>query len=136
MRSALRNRCSIVIISFSILGSINANAKTSPAILADADQRPIVNLNNDWSAIIDPYFDGLYTYHHEIRNEGYFLIEAPRPESNKRQPGTVNPHRLGGHEAGPEGFWNVITAQFNAVYQRPRVSDLVCSMEKQNGDPT
>ena len=83
MRFAVWNRCFIAIIGFSILGNFNANAQSSPTILVDVDHRQNISLNGDWHTIIDPYFDGLYTFHHEIRNDGYFLNEAPRPGSNK-----------------------------------------------------
>ena len=73
MRFALGNRRFIAIIFLSILGIIKANAQSSPTILVDVDHRQSISLNGDWHTIIDPYFNGLYTFHHEIRNDGFFL---------------------------------------------------------------
>ena len=73
MKFALGNRRFIAIICLSILASIKANAQSSPTILVDVDHRQAISLNGDWHTIIDPYFNGLYTFHHEIRNDGYFL---------------------------------------------------------------
>ncbi len=83
MKFASRNHHFIAIIGLLILGTVKANAQSSPTILADVDHRQSISLNGDWHTIIDPYFDGLYTFHREIRNDGYFLNEAPRPGSNK-----------------------------------------------------
>jgi beta-glucuronidase len=83
VKSATWNRCFIAIICFSIFASIKANAQSIPTVLADVDHRQSISLNGDWHTIIDPYFDGLYTFHREIRDDGYFLNEAPHPGSNK-----------------------------------------------------
>jgi beta-glucuronidase len=73
VRFALGSRRFIAIIFLSILGIIKANAQSSPTILVDVDHRQSISLNGDWHTIIDPYFNGLYTFHHEIRKDGYFL---------------------------------------------------------------
>lgn len=83
MKFAVWNRCFIAIIGLLILGNVRATAQSAPTILADVDHRQAISLNGDWHTIIDPYFDGLYTFHRDIRNDGYFLNEAPRPGSNK-----------------------------------------------------
>jgi hypothetical protein len=48
-------RCTIAIITFSILGSIQANAQSTPTILVDVDHRQSMSLNGDWHTMIDPY---------------------------------------------------------------------------------
>lgn len=73
MKFAVWHRCFIALIGLSILGSIHANTQSSPTLLVDVDHRQNVSLNGDWHTIIDPYFNGLYTFHHEIRKDGYFL---------------------------------------------------------------
>ncbi|MGD0294967.1 MAG: glycoside hydrolase family 2 TIM barrel-domain containing protein [Terracidiphilus sp.] len=83
MTRAFWNRHFFAIIGLLIFGAVKVNAQSIPTILADVDHRQAIGLNGDWHTIIDPYFDGLYTFHHEIRNDGYFLNEAPRPGSNK-----------------------------------------------------
>ena len=82
MKSAIWNRCFIAIIGLWILGSVQLNAESNPTVLADVDHRQNISLNGDWHTIIDPYFDGLYTFHREIRKDGYFLNESPHPGSN------------------------------------------------------
>jgi beta-glucuronidase len=79
----LVRRCVRVLASLCFLGSIWANAQSNPTVLADADHRQSVSLNGEWHTIIDPYFGGLYTFHHEIRKDGFFLNDAPQPGNNK-----------------------------------------------------
>jgi beta-glucuronidase len=53
----------------------------SPAttVLEDSDRRPAISLNGDWHYMVDPYFTGLYTFHHEERKDGWFLNRKPKP---------------------------------------------------------
>ena len=83
MKFALWNRCFIAIIGLSILGSIHAKTQTSPTLLVDVDHRQNISLNGDWRTIIDPYFDGLYTFHHEIRKDGFFLNGTQHHKNNE-----------------------------------------------------
>jgi len=76
-------RCTIAIIALSILGSIPANAQSVPTVLADVDHRQSMSLNGDWHIMIDPYSDGLFTFHREVRQDGYILNEAPTAGNNK-----------------------------------------------------
>lgn len=52
----------------------------SPIVLTGADRRPAQSLNGEWASIVDPYFSGLYTFHHEERKDGWFLNRKARPE--------------------------------------------------------
>jgi beta-glucuronidase len=81
--STFWNRCIIAFIVLCALGCTQSKAQSNPTVLVDVDHRQSVSLNGDWHIIIDPYFDGLYTFHREIRKDGYFLNEAPLPGSNK-----------------------------------------------------
>lgn len=83
MTNAFWNRCFIAIIALSILGSIQANAQSNPTVLVDVDHRQSMSLNGDWHAMIDPYSDGLFTFHRELRHDGYILNEAPVSGNNK-----------------------------------------------------
>ena len=83
MKLAFWTRCTIAIITFSILGIIQANAQSTPTILVDVDHRQSMSLNGDWHFLIDPNSDGLYTFHHAVRHDGYILNEAPIPGNNK-----------------------------------------------------
>jgi beta-glucuronidase len=49
-----------------------------------ADRRPALSLNGDWAAIVDPYFSGLFSFHHEEKPNGWFL-------NRKAQPGDTFP---------------------------------------------
>ena len=44
-------------------------------LLVDVDHRKQISLDGDWHTIVDPYGSGLYTFHNELRTEGYFLNE-------------------------------------------------------------
>ena len=48
-------------------------AQSNPTVLVDVDHRQNISLNGDWHYIVDPYGDGLYTFHQEIRDDGFFL---------------------------------------------------------------
>ena len=50
----------------------------STTVLEDIDHRPSVSLNSDWHYIVDPYFTGLYSFHHEENKKGWFLNERGR----------------------------------------------------------
>ena len=54
----------------------SAPAKTT--VLVDVDHRKALSLNGDWHYIVDPYDGGLYTFHREIRKDGFFLNRRSR----------------------------------------------------------
>ena len=41
-----------------------------------------MSLNGDWHYIVDPYDGGLYTFHRELRKDGFFLNGAPETGSD------------------------------------------------------
>lgn len=41
-------------------------------VLEGADRRPQTTLDGDWHVIVDPYFSGLYNFHHEMKKDGWF----------------------------------------------------------------
>jgi beta-glucuronidase len=57
-------------------------AQSESTVLVDVDHRQSVNLNGDWHTIVDPYATGLYTFHHELRKDGYYLNGAAEPGSD------------------------------------------------------
>jgi beta-glucuronidase len=70
-----------------ILAASTVRAATPPAapiVLTGADRRPAASLNGEWSSIVDPFFSGLFSFHHEIKANGYFL-------NRKAQPGDTSP---------------------------------------------
>jgi beta-glucuronidase len=42
-------------------------------VIQNADHRSPITLNGDWHYIVDPYFRGFYSFHHEEMKNGYFL---------------------------------------------------------------
>jgi beta-glucuronidase len=56
-----------------------AGAAPVPIVLTGADMRPAISLNGDWASIIDPYFNGLFSFHHEEKSNGFFLNQKAKP---------------------------------------------------------
>jgi beta-glucuronidase len=56
----------------------------APIVLTGADRRPAISLDGDWATIVDPYFSGLFSFHHEVKKDGFFL-------NRKAQPGDTHP---------------------------------------------
>jgi beta-glucuronidase len=48
-------------------------------LLVAVDNRPTVSLNGEWHVIVDPYGSGLYTFHGELRTDGYFMNGKQAP---------------------------------------------------------
>jgi beta-glucuronidase len=61
-----------------------AGAAPEPIVITGADMRPATSLNGDWASIVDPYFSGLFSFHHEEKSNGFFL-------NRKAQPGDAFP---------------------------------------------
>ena len=53
------------------------DAPVQPTLLVDIDHRAGLDLDGDWHTILDPYQTGLYTFHHEIKKDGFFLDREP-----------------------------------------------------------
>jgi beta-glucuronidase len=52
---------------------------TPAIVLTGADRRPAQSLNGEWASIVDPYFYGLFSFHHEEKINGWFLNRKPQP---------------------------------------------------------
>ena len=61
-----------------------ASPAPAPIILTGADMRPATSLDGQWASIVDPYFNGLFSFHHEEKANGFFL-------NRKAQPGDHSP---------------------------------------------
>jgi beta-glucuronidase len=55
------------------------NAAPVPIVLTGADRRPAISLDGNWAAIVDPYFSGLFSFHHEEKKNGFFLNRKAQP---------------------------------------------------------
>ena len=79
----LRALCLVSV--FTTLASVALTAESvaptaaAPIILTGADRRPAISLNGDWATIVDPYFSGLFTFHHIERGNGWFLNQKAKP---------------------------------------------------------
>jgi beta-glucuronidase len=67
-----------------LAGSAAAQAISAPIVLTGADRRPAISLDGDWATIVDPYFSGLMSFHHQEKKDGFFL-------NRKAQPGDAFP---------------------------------------------
>lgn len=61
-----------------------AQAQSAPAqpttiVLTGADRRPATSLNGEWGSIVDPYFSGLFSFHHVEKKNGWFLNYKAKP---------------------------------------------------------
>ena len=65
-----------------LLGTGSALAQGNPTVLVDVDHRKAMSLDGDWHYIVDPYEKGLYTFHREVRKDGFFLNGAPEAGSD------------------------------------------------------
>jgi len=43
-----------------------------PTLLVDVDHRDSISLDGNWQTIVDPYGTGLYTFHGQLRPDGFF----------------------------------------------------------------
>jgi beta-glucuronidase len=48
-------------------------------MLTGADRWPASSLNGEWASIVDPYFSGLFNFHHQEKTDGWFLNRTARP---------------------------------------------------------
>jgi beta-glucuronidase len=79
-------------------------AQTNTTLLVDIDHRTTTTLDGDWHTIVDPYSTGLYTFHQELRKDGFFMNAPFNPAGdphdynfaaapNLRVPGDWNTQR-------------------------------------------
>ena len=76
------SRCVVLAAIAAALPGVSAAwAATAPApiILTGADRRPAISLNGEWAAIVDPYFSGLMSFHHEEKKDGWFMNRKAKP---------------------------------------------------------
>ena len=70
--------CTLAVALTTLQAQVSGTANTS--VLEDSDHRPSTSLNGDWHYMVDPYFTGLMSFHHEERKDGWFLNLAPGPD--------------------------------------------------------
>ena len=55
-----------------------SGAPASPIVITGADRRTATSLDGDWHSIVDPYFSGLFSFHHQEKTNGWFLNRKPQ----------------------------------------------------------
>jgi beta-glucuronidase len=80
MRVCCLMRVVAVVSGLSLAGtSAGAQATQGTIVLTGADRRPAMSLNGEWASIVDPYFAGLFSFHHEEKKNGWFLNFKAKP---------------------------------------------------------
>lgn len=65
--------CGLMVLG-SYRNSIWAEAAPgTPVVITGADRRAAMPLDGEWATIVDPFFSGLYSFHHEEKKNGFFL---------------------------------------------------------------
>ena len=75
-RSGIRVAASLLV---SLVASMTAYAAPAPIVLTGADRRPAMSLDGEWGSIVDPYFSGLFSFHHEEKKNGFFMNYKAKP---------------------------------------------------------
>jgi beta-glucuronidase len=68
-----------LVISAGIPFVMHAASAPLPIVLTGADRRPAISLDGDWASIVDPYFSGLFSFHHEEKKDGWFKNRKAQP---------------------------------------------------------
>jgi beta-glucuronidase len=73
--------CSLVVLMVLVtsVGCSTAPAAPGPIVLTGADRRPAMSLDGEWASIVDPYFSGLFSFHHEEKKNGWFMNYKAKP---------------------------------------------------------
>jgi beta-glucuronidase len=72
-------RIALLALAFALVSACAASAAPAPIVITGADMRPATSLNGDWASIVDPYFSGLFSFHHEEKKNGWFLNRKAQP---------------------------------------------------------
>jgi beta-glucuronidase len=84
VRYAALSHAKIALVALTLLSASFVSAAPAPIVITGADMRPSTSLNGNWASIVDPYFSGLFSFHHEEKKNGWFL-------NRKAQPGDAFP---------------------------------------------
>jgi beta-glucuronidase len=74
-------RLLLAAILVSAVASMPAQTNNS-TLIVDVDHRAASSLNGDWHVIADQYATGLYTFHQELRKDGFFMNAPFDPNGN------------------------------------------------------
>ena len=68
----------LLLIAISVSAPLGL-AAPAPIVLTGADRRASISLNGEWASIVDPYFSGLFSFHHEEKKNGFFMNYKAKP---------------------------------------------------------
>jgi beta-glucuronidase len=69
----------VALLAASLVAPV-AWAASAPIVLTGADRRPATSLNGEWGSIVDPYFSGLFSFHHQEKKNGWFQNHKAMPD--------------------------------------------------------
>src|SRR5258708_3498695 len=77
---ASRMRFAIVLVAAFVASTFSTTAQTASdtIVLTGADRRPATSLSGEWNSIVDPYFSGLFSFHHVEKKNGWFLNQKAK----------------------------------------------------------
>jgi beta-glucuronidase len=73
------SRIFIALFCTALLAAGIAEAAPAPIVITGADRRPATSLDGEWGSIVDPYFSGLFSFHHQEKSNGWFLNQKAKP---------------------------------------------------------
>jgi len=76
---SLHSRMVLLASAALLSASTLALAATAPIVITGADRRSAISLDGDWASIVDPYFSGLFSFHHQEKPNGWFLNQKAKP---------------------------------------------------------
>src|SRR5260370_30160329 len=80
LRVFSRMRLATILVAVIWLSTISSAAQTATGtiVLTGADRRPATSIAGEWSSIVDPYFSGLFSFHHVEKKNGWFLNQKAK----------------------------------------------------------
>jgi beta-glucuronidase len=86
LEKVLRDRLALAIAAILLFcvatRNLRAQDSPKPTLLVNVDHRINVDLDGDWHTIVDPYASGLYSFHNQLRVDGYFMNAHPPVHGN------------------------------------------------------
>ena len=77
---SLRTRVGVgMLMTVWSIAAAHAQTTQGTLVLTGADRRPATSLQGEWASIVDPYFSGLFSFHHEEKKNGWFLNYKAKP---------------------------------------------------------
>ncbi len=78
--------CSAILISVLGFSALQCMAQqtgqpnsAATIVMTGADRRAALSLDGEWGSIVDPYFSGLFSFHHQEKSNGWFLNRKAQP---------------------------------------------------------